>query len=417
MFIQMPRAALYIAISSVFFVSGCDSTSSEVGPDFNNASTVNTPTNTSFDEQALIDNLTDNIITPVFEQFSTVSATQIQSMTDYCQVETSAEQGNSTAEQVTVARNSAQTAWNNTMDVWQQAELMQIGPLAENNSFLRNKIYSWPIVNTCSVDFEVLNFRAGNIGGVTFDITNRTPSRRGLYALEYLLFNEDLNHSCMTSSEPLIEWNNQTEAFRKVARCEFAVEVASDINNSATELLEEWTGETGFANLLKGAGDEGNPFSTELEAINRITDAFFYLDTFTKDGKLATPLGIFDNICGSQVCPEAVESLFANYSAENIENNLIAFQRLFSGETGTGFDDYLTDVGDGSTATSITTAVQTSIDTIQSYQSTLAETLIADEDLVTQTHADISAITDDLKADFINSLALELPATAAGDND
>ena len=45
------------------------------------------------------------------------------------------------------------------MNVWQQAEMMQVGPLVNNSGFLRNKIYSWPLTNSCNVDFEVINFR------------------------------------------------------------------------------------------------------------------------------------------------------------------------------------------------------------------------------------------------------------------
>ena len=54
--------------------------------------------------------------------------------------------------------------------------------------------------------------------GQPFNIANRTPSRRGLAAIEYLLFNEQLNHSCTTSTQPE-NWDNQTDEYRKVARC------------------------------------------------------------------------------------------------------------------------------------------------------------------------------------------------------
>ena len=217
---SVSRSILSFAIGSALILSACgESTSTTSGPGLEP-----TPTpDTSFNQKALLENIADNIITPTFAQFESVSAAQIQAVDTYCKMEAMASQGNATSEQVTALRNEAKTAWRNTMNVWQQAELMKVGPLADNDGLLRNKIYSWPVVSSCSVDFEVVNFRAGEVNGQPYNIANRTPSRRGLAALEYLLFNEQLNHSCTTSTQP-DNWDNQTDEYRKVARCEFAVE-------------------------------------------------------------------------------------------------------------------------------------------------------------------------------------------------
>jgi predicted lipoprotein len=415
--ININRTLLSIAVGTAILVSACgESTSSKNGPNFGETSTSTLNPDNNFNQQALLENIIDNIMTPVFEQFSTVTATQIPAIAEYCQMEKDAALGNATSEQVTVARDNAKQAWRNAINVWQQAEVMKVGPLADNNGLLRDKIYSWPVVNSCSVDFEVVNFRAGVVNGQPYNIANRTPSRRGLAAIEYLLFNEQLNHSCTTSTQP-DNWDNQTDEYRKIARCEFAIEAAQDVNNSAQELMIAWSGSDGFANTLKAAGTEGNQFSTELEAINRISDGLFYIDTFTKDGKLATPLGLLANNCGSQVCPEIVESVYSHNSIVNIENNLLAFQKLLTGDVGIGFTHYLIDVGAQDTANTISTDVQLAIDGVQNYQNTLAETLVNNEAQVIQTHADVKAVTDKLKVDFITSLSLELPVTSAGDND
>ncbi|TWX50224.1 imelysin family protein [Colwellia hornerae] len=421
MSVNINHTALSIAIVAGLLVSACgESTSSSSGESFGTslATTPNPAPNPSsnFNQQALLENITDNIITPVFEQFATVSATQIPEIAAYCKMEKDIVLGNATTEQVNATRDNARTAWRNTMNVWQQAEVMKVGPLTDNEGLLRDKIYSWPVVNSCSVDFEVVNFKAGVVNGQPFNIAQRTPSRRGLAAIEYLLFNEQLNHSCMTSTQPE-NWDNQTDGYRKIARCEFALEAARDVNNSAKELITAWSGNNGYASTLKAAGSIGSQFSTELEAINLISDGLFYLDTFTKDGKLATPLGLQANSCGSQACPDVVESVYAHHSVTNIENNLLAFQKLLTGKTGTGFTHYLIDVGDPDTADSMSTDVQLAIDGVQSYQNSLADALVNNEAQVTQTHADVKQVTDRLKIDFITSLSLKLPATSAGDND
>ena len=52
---------------------------------------------------------------------------------------------------------AAQDAWQAAMGVWQRLEVMQIGPAAPASSAIaggnmRDEIYSWPTVDTCSVD-------------------------------------------------------------------------------------------------------------------------------------------------------------------------------------------------------------------------------------------------------------------------
>jgi predicted lipoprotein len=408
--------AISLAFSTAIIVSACgESTSSESGSGYGNNTPP--PINNTFNQQALLENLVDNVISPTFDQFASAAASQIPLVEGYCLLEQTLVEGNASNEQVLAARNSAKAAWRSAMNVWQQAEIMTVGPLAENDALLRYKIYSWPVVNSCSVDFEVVNFAAGEVNGQPYNIANRTPSRRGLAALEYLLFNEQLDHSCTGSAQP-DGWNSELDDYRKVARCNFAAEVARDISNSSTELLNAWNGSQGYANLLKQAGTNGSIFESEHQAVNLISDAMFYLDLFTKDGKLAEPLGLLANTCGAQVCPESVESRLSANSLDNITNNLLGFEKLLTGDDqGVGFIDYLIDVGDQQTADDMTANITKALDNTQAYEQSLADTLVSNPEQVEQTYDDVKKVTDKLKTDFITSLALELPKTAAGDND
>ena len=52
---------------------------------------------------------------------------------------------------------SAQAAFVDTMKIWQELEVMQIGPAASSLSAIagediRDEIYSWPTVNACRID-------------------------------------------------------------------------------------------------------------------------------------------------------------------------------------------------------------------------------------------------------------------------
>jgi len=403
------HSLISLAVATSLFVTACgESTSSSAGDGFNSQ-----PDNeTSFNEQALLTNLADNIITPTFSEFETLADSQVTAVVDYCNQQKLFSEGTVTAEQVLAAQTSAQVSWKAAIDVWQQAELMQIGPLLSNEGLLRNKIYSWPIVNSCAVDFDVMFFRDGTVNGSPYDITKRTPSRKGLAALEYLLFNDNLASSCETGAPD--GWGNLTDTEKTLARCAFAGEVARDIKTNASQLVVEWQL---HAESLKNASAPDSGFINEHDAVNKISDALFYLDTSTKDGKLAGPLGLFANSCGSQACPEDVESSYAEYSIEHIVNNLQGFDKLLTGEEGIGFAEYLIDVGDKETADSMISDIQTAISSAQAYEQSMAATLASDPDTVSATHAEVKKVTDKLKANFINSLALELPKTSAGDND
>lgn len=404
---------LFTCLAATLTLSACNQdSSSSAGSDFNQTKN----TSTEFNQLALITNITDNVISPTFEEFQGQTMLQTEAVVDYCVAEQAFADQEGDAQAVALAKEVAQNQWRATMNVWQQAELMLLGPLLDQDGLLRNKIYSWPLVNSCAVDYDVVYFKSGTVNGKPYDISQRTPSRKGLAALDYLLFNENLAHSCATSAAPP-NWVDLVDQQRKLARCNFATEVAKDIKINADTLVQQWLASDGYANKLKQAGTTGSEFATEHDAVNRISDAIFYIDSATKDGKLATPLGLFANVCGAVACPEAVESKYSHHSLANIVNNLIGFEKLLSGKEGIGFTDYLVDVGDEETANALTADVTKAINTVNSFEANLADILVNEPDKIEQSHTEVKHITDKLKADFITSLALELPATSAGDND
>ncbi|WP_133405513.1 imelysin family protein [Parashewanella tropica] len=399
---------LMLALAATTLIGCGESTSSSSGKDFNKPPT----NNTDFNEKALIANLVDKVITPTFTQFNEKAKAHSTDVAQFCTQQKALIAGSIEQPAFDSAKQAAQNSWGAAMGVWQQAELMQIGPILDNDKLLRDRIYSWPNINSCAVDYDVTFFRSGTVNGAPYDITRRLPSRKGLGALEYLLFNDNLNHSCKTGSPD--GWANLTDNQKKIARCEFATEVAKDLANNASNLVTVWNN---YVPTLKEAGSTGNPFKNEHEAVNRLSDAMFYLDKATKDGKLGKPLGLQVNACGAEACPEDVESKFAEKSLAHIINNLRGFDRLLQGESGIGFTAYLKDVGAKDTADAMVADVQKAIVNAEAYQVSLKKALQDNSDQVTETHGKVKNVTDKLKTDFINRLALELPKTSAGDND
>ena len=416
---------LLIAGSLSYLAACSEDISSQAGSEFNpdnignNTSTPSVIADT-FNQQALLENLVDNIITPTYQDFLTQAQTQQETINTYCGLEQNHNDGDD-RQAIETALSDSQSQWLTTTNQWQLAEVMQIGPLTTNSSTLRNNIYSWPVISHCGIDQDILFFQNGFINTTPYEITQRTSTRRGLDAAHYLLFNPSLEHSCTTQRDILDTWPTLSDQQRRVARCEFAVEVATDITASAQTLNDEWAI---FSQTLKNAGELNNDFDDVHDGVNAVTDALFYIDSIVKDKKIGTPLGLFTNNCGGvgSICIDDVESALSDQSISHLIQNLTAFQKLFTGqgidETNTvGFDDYLTDVNDQSTSDNIIASTQKAIDDLTAYQVSLSQRLTTDATAVEATHSNVKDITDQMKADFINSLALSLPSTAAGDND
>ena len=401
------------AIAVIMSLVGCgESSSSTQGALFSKAATNPTAPSNSFNQTLLLQSLTDNVIVPTYTKFAQLAIDQDTAINNYCDALTS--QANDTdAKQI-----SAKQSWRDAMAVWQIAEVMQIGPLVDNNNDLRNKIYSWPNTSACALDQEVVLAEQAN-----YDINTRTSSRKGLDAIEYLLFNPNLNHSCTVFGTDPQGWNNRTDADRTSARCGLAKLAAADLVSNTEELLMAWNGTAnaqGYADILKNAGQQDSIFSNAQDAVNDVSDAIFYVDKLTKDAKLATPLGVFANDCGLAPCAENVESGFAYHSLQNIISNIQGLNMIFLGgetDVGIGFEDYLVDVGATDTAAKMRGDLTEVIDFASSLQSSLTDLLLQDPDQVQEVHDQLKDVTDTMKTDFIQRLALELPATSAGDND
>lgn len=397
-----------LAVGFFLLLSACgESVESEAGPEFGLSA--------NFTETELIEHLTQEIIQPKHQAFSQLITAQTDSLNTYCQ---------SLTDQGTIEKVEVQEAFKKTLAAWQMIEVMQLQILSADNNAIRNKIYSWPDSTTsCGVDQDVAFFASGSVNGQAYDITTRLNNRKGLDALEYLLFTNSTEHSCKVESGPLVGWNDLSEQDKELQRCQYATEVSQDIKNTFSAFMQTWySSDAPYLDTLL----QGDP----KEAINTLGQALFYVD-FLKDNKLGIPLGYFDNQCGNAPCPADVESFYSQLSLDNIKDNLTAFQALFSGSSETdsdadnadlrlGFDDYLIAVGDAETAQTILTSVSRAQTLIQSIEGDFATALVNQGDNFTQyqaLHSEIKAITDQLKTHFITSLAVELPASSAGDND
>lgn len=309
-----------------------------------------------------------------------------------------------------------QQAWIDTMRAWQRLEVMQVGPAgssltAVGGQDLRDAIYSWPSVNPCRVDQVTADqsFTSDSF----FD--DNLVNAYGLDAIEYALWASPDN-----ACPPQVDintsgtWSSLGDAEVASRRYALATVLATDVADQADALQGAW--DDGFAEALEQATD---PYASQAEALEAVFHGIFYLDTVTRDRKLAQPMGRED--CSAETCPEDVEVPYARLGGTMVAENLRGTRDVFRGNPegeaeGVGFDDLLIERGHSALASQILADLDAAI-TLADTHEDLAAALQADPAALDPLFDAIKKVTDALKGDFVTVLSLQVPSHAAGDTD
>ena len=365
------------------------------------------------DRTEVLSSVAEQVLAPTFAEFAEAAGALQTATADYTNAL-------SAGGDVEAALTSAREAYTDAMVKWQVAEVMQLGPAASSTAGvggedLRDELYSWPSVNTCRIDQELV---AGEFDQADFNAT-RLVNVYGLDALEYLLFNESTENTCPPQL-PINQdgqWAMLGDEEVLQRRAAYAFSITSSLTTTADELAAEWaTGGSWNAHL--SSPSEG-PYEDVSTAMDEVLRAMFYIDKVLKDTKIARPAGIRD--CASDTCLDTLESQFARISKAQAIANLEGFRRLYLGgpdpESGVGFDDLLRDRGAPELADEMLADTEAAIAALEAIEGTFFDALVADGGALDEAHAAIVELTDDLKGDFPMILMLNIPTEAAGDAD
>ena len=293
---------------------------------------------------------------------------------------------------------------------------MQLGPAGSSlttlgGEDLRDEVYSWPSVNACRVDQETVEAEWDDAGWFSDNLVNVY----GLDAMEYLLWagpGNDCPGQVPINADG--SWQALGEAGVAQHRADYALALAAHVADQAADLRAAWSPDGGdFSGALTAA--DGAPYGSSLEALNAVFDALFYLDTETKDRKLAVPLGIVP--CGSDDCIDTIEAPYAGAGAAAIAANLRGFRDLFTGADGDGMDDLLIELGEQALVDQVLADTDAAIALADALDAPLGEAVEDRPEEVEALHAAVKAVADALKGDIATVLTLQIPAEAAGDND
>lgn len=314
-------------------------------------------------------------------------------------------------------RADARGAFLQAMDVWQELEVMQVGPAGSSLSTLggqdlRDELYSWPTVNPCRVDQQTVEGRFGEPG--FFD--DSLVHIYGLDALEHLLYAPAAN-ACPNQVDinALGTWDAAGPDAIAGLRAAYAVAIVDHARGVVQELQHRWSPDGGdFGALLSSPGAGSSPYGSAQEATNAVFDALFYLEATTKDRKLAEPLGL--GACTAE-CAKLVEGVPSGSSTLWVAANLRGFRQLFTGGDAAGFDDLLSELGHGDLADRVLDHTDAALSLAEGLDDPIDAIADRDPAEAEALYDAVKKVTDDLKGDLATIMSLRIPAEAAGDND
>ncbi len=366
----------------------------------------------------VLTSVADEIILPTLRSFADASET----LADAC----AAWAAESPPGEASAARTSAQAAFHGAMELWQEAELLQVGPAGAMGKVmggqdLRDEIYSFPTTNPCGVDEELVENVFRDAGFFEREAVNRA----GLAVLEYLLFVEGDANACAAARPINAEgtWTALGSDEIRQRRADYCAAASAHLVADAQRLRDAWEESDGdFRAQLVAPGGADAVYASPSEALDALYQAIFYLELVVKDRKLAVPAGLHV-LCATESCPELVESPYAKRSKENIAANLRAFEKIFLGQAdpdgsdGAGFDDLLADANAGELAEDMKADIDAAEAALAAFEGSLEDALVSDVERARALYATVKVVTDDLKTQLPSVLGLRVPQEGAGDND
>jgi predicted lipoprotein len=166
-----------------------------------------------------------------------------------------------------------QKRYHDAFDAWVVVSHLRFGPTeAEDRAFA---IAFWP--DTRGKTPKALRSLITSEDAVVQDpnsFRDVSIAARGFYAMEYLLFDEQIN-----------------QLGSETYRCSLLQAIATDTANMSAQIHADWV--DGYADVLRSAGHNGR-YKSEAEGMAELFKAVITGYQFTKDVRLGRPIGTFD---------------------------------------------------------------------------------------------------------------------------
>lgn len=261
----------------------------------------------TFDRATLLADLANNVIVPSYAQLNTAVTQQQQAVEQFVAVPDMA------------GLQQVRTAWNTTMDRWMACELFRFGPQYDQN--LGQRIAYTPL------DRELVESEISGSGPIDAAyIANAGVTRKGLHAMEHLLYGSDGNADAV-----LAAFANGPNAER---RRTYLASISADIAARIGVVDLAWRADGGNHAAAFRAATQ----SDINGSLNVTVNAWIENLELVRRDKVQVPSGID---LGGTPAPEAVENRASGRSIANIVVAIEQWKRVLSSGGGLGIDDNL----------------------------------------------------------------------------
>lgn len=290
----MKRQIIYtycLAIACLF--AACDA------PDDN-------PCDVDFDQKAMFQNYTNQLIIPVFTELKTAVDLMETTTNDFV----TAPDANNLSD--------LQNAWFNAYKVWQKAAPYNFGPA--ESVFLRNSVNNFPL------NIDDVN---ANIQNNTADFSSPDAFDKGFPALDYLLYGIAADNAAI-----LEKYTTNTDASKYT---DYLSKVVIDIKSRVDHTYNEWL-MGGYDNTFNE--NIGTAAGSSLSLlVNQLNQNYELI----KRDKIGIPSGV---LTLGNTNADLVEAYFSGRSLELAKIALEAAENMYLGQAKTdenqiGLDDYL----------------------------------------------------------------------------
>jgi predicted lipoprotein len=381
-----------------------------------------------FNTMDMISGMGPNIISPVIKDFKNKASAMDEAVRDYCSYVDNKVEVEARSVVLSSWQGTLEQKWMDLFKVIHQMEMLELGPVKEDDRKLALTFYSWPYVSACRVDNEIV-LPKGKV----------QDNLRGLDALEAIIFTPKDKYNCFGVIPHLDQWLGKPLAQREADRCQLAKVVTKDLVAKSSEYYDLWFGATSERESLAGSMFQSLSGEESMAVANEFVEALFALELLVKDLKLGTPSGLNQETCPGVQCAHQAEHQVSGLSIEALVINLETFKALYLGNSvdgqyeGSGFDNFLIDSGFGHIHEKILTNTNQAIENLKSHigkktikdlasaidRNGCKETTTENREVeLCALYGDIKKITDILKGEFLVALStLSAPTQAAGDMD
>lgn len=254
--------------------------------------------NSSYDQEPFLQSMANDVVDVSLEQFKL----EVDSLDKAVQAFAS----------IPSAANLmiAQVQWKKVSATWRSLEPFKIGLF--KSSFLFNRIDTWP----CDTADVIADYK-----DVGVDVETKPSNNVGIYALEFMLFSEDVH--------------SDSQTFVHLKR------LSANLASTASTLQSNW--DSSYQKLLvssKGLALDG----TVSELVNYLP---LICEEVLRD-KISVPIGYYEY---TELDPKMLEAWKSESSLEIISATTESLKTIFFGtSTGVGFDDYLRAINKGEIA-------------------------------------------------------------------